>query len=146
MLLLFETAAGHALYELKNEAKLKGLDPDKLALKLNTEGGAAKALTLKKFAPFRDTTEAVAAATDFVESKLNKQLKKFLKKFRLILSFMDVPLKEWTGVNMGADGQVVKIDYTRRCKGGDVGNLVLPEGMLSVDLRRCKGLTGKAES
>ena len=80
MLLLFETAAGHALYELKNEAKLKGLDPDKLALKLNTEGGAAKALTLKKFAPFRDTTEAVTAATDFVESKLNKQLKKFLKK------------------------------------------------------------------
>ena len=64
------------------------------------------------------------------------------EKFRLILSFMDVPLKEWTGVNMGADGQVVKIDYTRRCKGGDVGNLVLPEGMQAVNFGRCNGSNG----
>ena len=44
------------------------------------------------------------------------------KKFRLILSFMDVPLKEWKGVVMGADGQVVKFivmgSSSRRCKGG----------------------------
>ena len=40
------------------------------------------------------------------------------KKFRLILSFMDMPLKEWKGVTMGADGQVVKINFSRRCKGG----------------------------
>jgi hypothetical protein len=31
---------------------------------------------------------------------------------------MDIPLKEWKGVTMGADGQVVKIDFSRRCKGG----------------------------
>ena len=80
MLLLFETAAGHALYELKHEEKLKKLDADKLASKLSEPEGARKALSLKTFAPFRDTTEAVAAASDFVESKLNKQLKKFLKK------------------------------------------------------------------
>ena len=78
MLLLFETAAGHALYELKHEDKLKKLDADKLASKLSED--PRKALSLKTFAPFRDTTEAVAAASDFVESKLNKQLKKFLKK------------------------------------------------------------------
>ena len=35
MLLLFETAAGHALYELKHEEKLKKLDADKLASKLS---------------------------------------------------------------------------------------------------------------
>ena len=78
MLLLFETAAGHALYELKHEDKLKKLDADKLASKLSED--PRKSLSLKTFAPFRDTTEAVAAASDFVESKLNKQLKKFLKK------------------------------------------------------------------
>ena len=31
---------------------------------------------------------------------------------------VDVPLTEWKGVTMGADGQVVKIDFSRRCKGG----------------------------
>ena len=82
-ILLFETAAGHALYELKHEEKLKKLDADKLASKLSEPRTRGKALSLKTFAPFRDTTEAVAAASDFVESKLNKQLKKFLKnKFR----------------------------------------------------------------
>ena len=37
MLLLFETAAGHALYELKHEEKLKKLDADKLASKLSED-------------------------------------------------------------------------------------------------------------
>jgi len=80
MLLLFETAAGHALYELKNEAKLKALDPSKLGAKFATAEGCEKALALKAFAPFKDTQEAVAAASDFVESKLGKPLKKFLSK------------------------------------------------------------------
>jgi hypothetical protein len=40
------------------------------------------------------------------------------QKFRHSLSFMDMPLKEWKGVTMGADGQVVKIDFSWRCKGG----------------------------
>ena len=31
---------------------------------------------------------------------------------------VDAPLKEWTGITMGADGQVVEIDLTQRCKGG----------------------------
>ena len=31
---------------------------------------------------------------------------------------VDAPLKEWEGVMIGADGQVVKIDFSRRCKGG----------------------------
>ena len=34
------------------------------------------------------------------------------------------------------------------CSGltGDIGTLVLPEGMQHLDLDRCSGLTGKAES
>jgi hypothetical protein len=31
---------------------------------------------------------------------------------------VDAPLKEWRGVTMGADGQVVKIDFSNRCNGG----------------------------
>jgi hypothetical protein len=31
---------------------------------------------------------------------------------------VDAPLKEWDGVTLGADGQVVKIDFSWRCKGG----------------------------
>ena len=80
MLLLFETAAGHALYELKNAAKLQGLDIAKVGEKFATEAGCEKNLALKAFAPFKDTAEAVAAATEHVESKLGKPLKKFLKK------------------------------------------------------------------
>jgi hypothetical protein len=31
---------------------------------------------------------------------------------------VDAPLKEWEGVMIGADGQVVEIDFSWRCKGG----------------------------
>ena len=31
---------------------------------------------------------------------------------------VDAPLKEWEGVTVEADGQVVKIDFSRRCMGG----------------------------
>jgi hypothetical protein len=57
---------------------------------------------------------------------------------------VDAPLKEWKGVTVGADGQVVKIDFSRRCKGGAVDKLVLPEGMQDVIFAQCKGLTGTA--
>jgi hypothetical protein len=31
---------------------------------------------------------------------------------------VDAPLKEWEGVTVGADGQVVEIDFSYRCNGG----------------------------
>jgi len=40
----------------------------------------AKKFQLKAFAAFKDTSEAVSAATEFVESKLGKPLRTFLKK------------------------------------------------------------------
>lgn len=57
MLLLYETAAGHALFEEKKSS-----------------------VKLKAFSAFKDTAEAVVAATESVESKLGKPLKKFLSK------------------------------------------------------------------
>jgi len=80
MLLLFETAAGHALFELKGEDKLKKLDADALVSKFADVGKCEKSVALKAFAPFRDTAEAVVAASEFVEGKLGKPLKKFLSK------------------------------------------------------------------
>ena len=31
---------------------------------------------------------------------------------------VDEPLKKWEGVTVGADGQVVTIDFSKRCNGG----------------------------
>ena len=44
------------------------------------EKTAAKMIKLKAFAQFKDTVEAVAAATAMVEGSLSKSLKKFLQK------------------------------------------------------------------
>jgi hypothetical protein len=55
----------------------------------------------------------------------------------------DAPLKEWGGVWVGADGQVVKIDFTYRCKGGDLTQWHLPVGMKDLNLG-ATDVTGKA--
>ncbi|KXZ47074.1 hypothetical protein GPECTOR_38g311 [Gonium pectorale] len=64
MLLLFETAAGYALFKVLKEKKIE----------------EAEIVKLKAFSKFENTTEALAAATALVDSKLSKGLKKFLKK------------------------------------------------------------------
>ncbi|KAF1791542.1 NOSIC protein [Phytophthora cactorum] len=80
MLVLFETAAGHALFKVQDEAKLASADD--VFKHFSTPEKAAKVLKLKGFNAFKDTTEAVAAATDMVDGKMGKTLKKFLKKNR----------------------------------------------------------------
>ncbi|KAJ1451618.1 hypothetical protein M885DRAFT_589441 [Pelagophyceae sp. CCMP2097] len=80
MLLLFETAAGHALFELQGAAKLKKVDAADLYTHFSTQEQCTSNLKLRAFQSFKDTAEAVAAATDAVESKLGKPLKKFLEK------------------------------------------------------------------
>ncbi|KAF1780213.1 NOSIC protein [Phytophthora cactorum] len=62
MLVLFETAAGHALFKVQDEAKLASADD--VFKHFSTPEKAAKVLKLKGFNAFKDTTEAVAAATD----------------------------------------------------------------------------------
>ncbi|CAI5740720.1 unnamed protein product [Peronospora destructor] len=78
MLVLFETAAGHALFKVQDEAKVASADD--VYKHFSTPEKAAKVLKLKGFNAFKDTTEAVAATTDMVDSKMGKTLKKFLKK------------------------------------------------------------------
>ena len=55
-------------------------DVSSVAEAFETEDGASKAVKLKAFAPFSNTTEAVVAATSIIENDLDKSLKKFLKK------------------------------------------------------------------
>ncbi|XP_077997510.1 nucleolar protein 58-like isoform X2 [Glandiceps talaboti] len=78
MLVLFETPAGFAIFKLLNEKKLK--EVDNLYKDFQTAEGASKVVKLKQFEKFKDTTEALAAATASVEGKMSKGLKKVMKK------------------------------------------------------------------
>ncbi|XP_028925295.1 nucleolar protein 58 [Ornithorhynchus anatinus] len=78
MLVLFETAAGYAIFKVLNEKKLQELDS--LWKEFETPERANKIVKLKHFEKFQDTTEALAASTALVEGKLSKNLKKVLKK------------------------------------------------------------------
>ena len=78
MLVLYESAAGYALFKVSDESKLS--NPEKIYKDFETAEKAAGMVKLKAFHKFTDTAEAVAAATGLVESKLSKGLKKFLKK------------------------------------------------------------------
>lgn len=78
MLVLFETAAGFAIFKVLDEQKLQQVDS--LWKEFETPEKANKVVKLKHFEKFQDTTEALAAATAMVEGKLGKSLKKVLKK------------------------------------------------------------------
>jgi hypothetical protein len=41
-----------------------------------------------------------------------------VNELQVVDVYVDEPLKKWEGVTVGADGQVVKIDFSYRCKGG----------------------------
>ncbi|XP_060888910.1 nucleolar protein 58 isoform X3 [Labrus mixtus] len=78
MLVLFETAAGYAIFKVLDESKLQQVD--NLHKEFETPEKANKVVKLKHFEKFVDTTEALAAATALVEGKIGKSLKKVLKK------------------------------------------------------------------
>ncbi|KAJ8253307.1 hypothetical protein GJAV_G00211430 [Gymnothorax javanicus] len=78
MLVLFETAAGYAIFKVLDEKKLQ--EVDSLWKEFETPEKANKIVKLKHFEKFQDTTEALAAATALVEGKIGKTLKKVLKK------------------------------------------------------------------
>eukprot|EP00891_Asterochloris_glomerata_P000764 jgi/Astpho2/764/e_gw1.00016.56.1_t len=93
MLLLFETAAGYALFKVLKENKLEQAGTD-YAEDFNTQESALKMVKLKAFGKFENTTDALAAAASLVDSKLSKGLKKFLKKHAVgdTLAVMDSKL------------------------------------------------------
>lgn len=78
MFVLYETPAGYAIFKLLDEKKIK--EVDNLYLEFDSPESANKILKLKHFEKFKDTTEALSAATAAVEGKISKILKKTLKK------------------------------------------------------------------
>eukprot|EP00401_Gymnodinium_catenatum_P015720 CAMPEP_0117546594 /NCGR_PEP_ID=MMETSP0784-20121206/46685_1 /TAXON_ID=39447 /ORGANISM="" /LENGTH=494 /DNA_ID=CAMNT_0005343465 /DNA_START=81 /DNA_END=1562 /DNA_ORIENTATION=+ len=79
MLLLLETPAGYALFNVKNEKLLKA-DADSIYDQFKESNDAARQVSLAAFHKFVDTKAAMEAATELTEGTLGKSLKKFLKK------------------------------------------------------------------
>ena len=78
MLVLVETPAGFALFQVLKEKKLKQVDD--LAEEFSTPEKANKIVKLKAFHKFADSKAALKAALACVKSKLSKSLKTFLKE------------------------------------------------------------------
>jgi len=74
-LLLFETAAGYALFKVKDESKLTQLTEN-----VTEVPDASSLVSLMDFKHFANTTEGLEACTALVESKLPRSLRHFLKK------------------------------------------------------------------
>ncbi|KAJ1793679.1 Nucleolar protein 58 [Coemansia sp. RSA 2399] len=85
MLVLYETAAGYALFKMLDESKLK--KGDDLYKEFATPSAANKAVKLQAFHKFENTVDALSAVTALVEGKISKNLKSFLTT--------DVSEKEW---------------------------------------------------
>ncbi|KAF0775224.1 hypothetical protein AaE_001074, partial [Aphanomyces astaci] len=137
MLVLFETAAGHALFKVQDEGKLTNVDDIHkhfaTADKANSLYVACYiahlwncvhhqpslsnhicvpffSVKLKAFNAFKDTTEAVAAAADCVDNTVGKSLKKFLKKH-----VKDAGLSDKLAVVDKAFGGVIKEKLGIQC-------------------------------
>ena len=78
MYILFETSGGNALFHIAKDKKLK--DPANIWEEFQDASEAAKKIKLTAFQPFDNTTEALTAASNVVDSSLSKDLKKFLKE------------------------------------------------------------------
>ncbi|KAJ2083224.1 Nucleolar protein 58 [Coemansia sp. RSA 988] len=85
MLVLYETAAGYALFKMLDESKLK--KGDDLYKEFATPDAANKSVKLHAFHKFGNTVDALSAVTALVEGKISKNLKQFLTS--------DVSEKQW---------------------------------------------------
>ena len=74
MFVLFESPAGFSLFKVQDEAKLTDVD-----LEEDFVRKPAEFVSLVAFDKFRDTSDAIRAATALVQSELDKPLAKFLK-------------------------------------------------------------------
>jgi nucleolar protein 58 len=78
MLVLYETAAGYALFKLANK-KLIQKDADEIWKSFSSKESASEAVKLKAFQKFDDAAAALNAAKCLNEDKLDETLKGFLK-------------------------------------------------------------------
>mmetsp|Transcript_13437 Transcript_13437/g.15337 ORF Transcript_13437/g.15337 Transcript_13437/m.15337 type:complete len:507 (-) Transcript_13437:1537-3057(-) len=106
MLVLFEAPAGYCLFKVKDEGKLS--TPSKIYKEFEKSSGDV--VKLHAFQKFEDTTEAVAAATAVVEGKLDKGLKKFLKR-----NIVNKKIEDSLGVADTKLGQAIKKKLGIQC-------------------------------
>ncbi|CAH8542001.1 unnamed protein product [Schistosoma mattheei] len=78
MLVLFETAAGYAVFKVHDEKGVRQIDD--LAKAFEDTATMNQLIQLERFVQFKDTKDALVAASDIMEGKLSKKLKKLLKK------------------------------------------------------------------
>uniref|UniRef100_A0A5K4F330 Nop domain-containing protein n=1 Tax=Schistosoma mansoni TaxID=6183 RepID=A0A5K4F330_SCHMA len=78
MLVLFETAAGYAVFKVHDEKGIREIDD--LAKAFEDTATMNQLIQLERFVQFKDTKDALVAASDIMEGKLSKKLKKLLKK------------------------------------------------------------------
>ncbi|CAH8567304.1 unnamed protein product [Schistosoma bovis] len=78
MLVLFETAAGYAVFKVHDEKGVREIDD--LAKAFEDTATMNQLIQLERFVQFKDTKDALVAASDIMEGKLSKKLKKLLKK------------------------------------------------------------------
>jgi len=107
MLVLFESAAGYALFKLLDESKLQ--DVDNLFQDFETPEKASKVLKLKHFEKFEDITEAVAGNLTAENDKIGKNLKRMVKKH--ILKDAEAEL----AVADAKLGKLLKKEYDLNC-------------------------------
>nr|CDS28684.1 Nucleolar protein 5 [Hymenolepis microstoma] len=103
MLVLFETAAGFALFKVTNEAAFEAVRNS--AKELENQDFLNQTLELQKFVKFKNIADALQATADVCDGKISKKLKKLLKKsFREnkeeILAVADNKLSRAIGLEM----------------------------------------------
>jgi len=101
MLVLFENPAGFALFKVLNDGKLKQVD--NVYKEFETPEAANKIVTLQAFHKFENTSEALGAVTSLLNSKLDKQLKSFLKE-----SIVSKDVKDTLAIGDSKLGGVIK--------------------------------------
>ncbi|PWA98056.1 nop domain, NOP5, NOSIC [Artemisia annua] len=77
MLVLFETAAGFALFKVLDEGKLNQVDD--LQKEFLSADTARKIVKLKGFSKFENTADGLASANLLIKSETSKPLRKFLR-------------------------------------------------------------------
>ncbi|CDH51673.1 loc398558 protein [Lichtheimia corymbifera JMRC:FSU:9682] len=118
MLVLYETAAGYALFKLVDDGKLE--KPDDIWKHFETAEKANQTVKLKAFSKFENTTDALSAVTGIVEGKIPKNLKKFLsseisekemKKEKLVVGDpkLGSAVNKKLGINVVSDSTVMDL-------------------------------------
>ncbi|TPP66105.1 putative ribosome bioproteinsis protein [Fasciola gigantica] len=78
MLVLFETAAGYAVFKVNDEKSIREVTD--LSRAFDDTATMNQFIQLERFVQFRDTKDALSAAADVIEGRISKKLKKLLKK------------------------------------------------------------------